>query len=457
MSIDPSIFKAYDIRGLSPEQVDEDVAFRIGQALVKFTEAKRIAVSRDMRTTTPMLFDAMTKGIMSLGCDVVDLGMLPTPVHYFGVCEYDDIDAGAIVTASHNPAEYNGMKLCTGDALQIGAVTGMPEIRDIAMEGPHDPVSEPGRTTSRDIKEDYLKRLLAEVDLDKFKPMKLVADTGNGMEGVIIEDVLSKVPGLEYEVMFKELDGNFPNHEANPIREETLEALKARVVETGADIGVAFDGDGDRVGIVDEKGDMVRGDLFLSLIVPIVLKRYPGTAVVYDVRQGMTVVEEIEKHGGRPVMAIAGTSYIKSTMRKEGAAVGGEMSNHFFFKSMCTAESSDLAILMVMQLMSETGRPLSDLVQELKRYQISGEINFTIEDKDAVMAGLEEKYRDRASDVIKIDGLRMEFFDKENPADDWFFSIRASNTEPLLRLNVEAKNKAKMEQMRDELVALIRG
>jgi phosphomannomutase len=456
MAISEKIFKAYDIRGLSPEEIDEDVAYRVGQAYVKFTGAKRVAVGKDMRETTPALFRALAEGVMSMGADVVDIGLVTTPMLYFAAGEYSDYEGGIMITASHNPSEYNGIKMCLGDALPIGGESGMNDIRDLAMAGPYEPVENKGSMSEFDIRADYLGRLFADVDVDKLRGMKVVCDTANGMEGVIIDDVLDRLEDVEATVLYKELDGTFPNHEANPLKEETLDALKDKVAEVSADLGVAFDGDGDRIGLVDEKGQVVRGDIIVALLAPVLLKDSPGAAVLYDVRESMAVVEEVEKAGGLPIMTRVGHGLIKPHMREVGAVFAGELSNHFYFRDFYGAESSDSVMLLVMGLMAETGKPLSELVAPLMRYYHSGEINSEVADKDAVLKALDQKYSEKASNVSKIDGVRMEFFDAENPEGDWWFSVRASNTEPLLRLNLEAKDQATMERMRDELVDLIR-
>ncbi|MFH2063523.1 MAG: phosphomannomutase/phosphoglucomutase [bacterium] len=457
MSLIPKIFKAYDIRGLAPQEIDADGAYRIGQAVVKFTQAKTVVVGHDMRTTSPEIFDGLSRGICSMGADAVDIGMVTTPMMYFAAGNYDRFDAGVIVTASHNPAEYNGMKLCFGDVLPIGGDTGIYDIRDLAMAGPYEPVGEPGQVSTLDIRSDYLERLFRDVDVSKLSGLKLAIDIGNGMEGTIIDDILARIPGLQTEIMYKEPDGRFPNHEANPLKVETLVDLQKKVLEMGADLGVAFDGDGDRIGLTDEKGQVLRGDILTALLAPVVLRSAPGAAVLYGVPESMAVPEEIEKADGRPVICPVGHGLIKPQMRREDAVFAGELSGHFFFRDFYGAESSDLVLLLVMKLLVESGRPLSELVAPLMRYHHSGEINSKVEDKDAVLAKLEEKYGPLATNVIRIDGVRMEFFDPTDPAGDWWFGVRASNTEPLLRLNLEAKDQAKMERLRDELLAIIRG
>jgi phosphomannomutase len=453
--MDRAMFKAYDIRALSPEVLDEDAAFRIGQAYAKFTGAKRVAVGKDMRGTTPALFAALAKGLNSQGCDVVDIGLITTPMLYFAVGQFEEFDGGLMVTASHNPSEYNGIKMCYGDALPIGAESGMEDIRDLAMAGPYGTTGE-GSLETRDIVDAYLDRLFSGVDTASIAPQKVVIDIANGMEGAIIDRILERLPQIDATVLFKELDGTFPNHEANPLKEETLDALKAKMKEIGADVGVAFDGDGDRVGLVDETGRMVRGDVIVAMLAPTVLASAPGAAVLYDVRESMMVPEEIAKAGGRPVMTRVGHGLIKPHMRREDAVFAGELSNHFYFREFYGAESSDLVMLLALQLAGRAGS-LSALVDPLMRYAHSGEINSKVADKDAVFAGLRAAYAPSASEVIEIDGLRMEFRDASAPEDDWWFSVRASNTEPVLRLNLEAKSAELMEAKKAELLGIIRG
>jgi phosphomannomutase len=454
MSVNQKIFKAYDIRGLAPEEIDEDTAYKVGQAFVRFTGAKTVVTGKDMRETTPRLFDSFAKGAMSQGADIVDIGLITTPMFYFAVGDYDLHDGGAMVTASHNPKQYNGFKLCFGDVLPIGAESGMNDIKELVLAGPY-PGRPEGTVVETSIREAYLKKLFSLIDVSKFRRLNVVVDTGNGMEGIIVEDIFRRLPTCRFSGLFLELDGGFPNHEANPLKTETLEALRNEVLISGADVGVAYDGDADRVGLVDEKGEPVRGDILLALLAPRLLKRAPGAAVIYDVRCSMAVPEQIELAGGRPVMWKVGHGLIKPKMRQENAVFAGELSQHYYFRDLHNAENTDLVMLMVFELMSETGKKLSELVAPLMSYHHSGEINFQVEDKAAVLAKLEEVYGHEASAVSKIDGLRLDFRNGSEPAEDWWFSVRASNTEPLLRLNLEAKSQAKMEDKKQELVGLI--
>lgn len=453
--MDPKIFKAYDIRGLCPGQISRDDAYLIGQAVVIFTKAKTVVVGRDMRRSGDELVPALMDGILSQGADVVSIGQVATPMMYYAVGDYELRDAGVMVTASHNPAEYNGFKLCFGDAIPIGANTGIYDVRDIALKGPY-PEKPRGQVVETDVSHDYLDRLFTAADIGKLKHFKVVADCGNGMEGPVIGRIFDRLPTCELTGLFLEPDGSFPNHEANPLKEETLDVLKKKISEIGADLGIAFDGDADRVGLVDERGRTVRGDIIEALLAPIILGKTPGATVVYDVRESMIVPEVIEKAGGRPLMAPVGHGLVKPIMKKENAAFGGELSNHYYFRDFKFAESSDLVLLMTLKLLSETGKKLSELVDPLMCYFHSGEINSEVADKDAVFRAVDAKFGAAATRIIRIDGVRYEFTDPAHPESDWWFSVRASNTEPLLRLNLEAKNREKMEKMRDELLKIIR-
>jgi phosphomannomutase len=456
MTLLPKIFKAYDIRGVVPTELDAAGARLVGQAAVRFTGAKTLVVGKDMRESTPQLFETFADGVLGQGADIIDVGLVTTPMFYFAVGDYELHDAGVMVTASHNPKQYNGFKLCHGDVMPIGAASGIYDVRDLALQGPY-PEQARGQIVETDIRAAYLERLFRQVDASKFRPLKVVVDTGNGMEGVIIKEIFERLPKCELTGLFLDLDGNFPNHEANPLKEETLDALKAEIRRQRADFGVAFDDDADRVGLVDELGNVVRGDLILALLAPRLLKKEPpGTAVLYDVRESLVAAEEIERAGGRAVMCRVGHGLIKPQMRQDKAVFAGELSNHFYFRDFYNAESSDLVMLLVMELMSETGKKLSELVAPLRRYHHSGEMNFEVADKDAVLAKVEEVYGREAAAVIRIDGVRMDFRDQDRPSEDWWFSVRASNTEPLLRLNLEAKSKSKMEAKREELLKLIR-
>ncbi len=450
------IFKAYDIRGLCPGELDADTAFRVGQAVVIFTKAKTVVVGRDMRATSLELKEALVRGILSQGADVVDVGRVTTPMFYFAVGEYDLHDAGVMVTASHNPKEYNGLKLSFGDVLPIGANTGMNDVRDLALAGPH-PTKPEGNVVESDVRASYLERLFSVVKPGAVRPLKVVLDGGNGMAGEIIGDVFAQLPQVEMQGMYLEPDGSFPNHEANPLKTETLNDLRSAVVDTHADVGFAYDGDSDRVGLVDELGEPVPGDLMLALLAGDVLRREPGATIAYTVNSSMSVEEAILAGGGRPLMVPVGHGIIKPIMRKENIALAGEISFHFYFRDFYWGESTDLVTLLVLEMMSRTGKTVSELFAPLRRYFASGEINSEVEDKDGVIARLKKEYASLAgASVSEIDGLRIDYRFAERPQDNWWFNVRASNTEPLLRLNLETTSRERTDSLRDELLKKIR-
>jgi phosphomannomutase len=456
MPINPDVFKAYDIRGLSPEEIDPDFAYQLGQAFVLFTGAKTVVVGRDMRETTPILFEALAAGVNSMGADVIDIGMVTTPMFYFAVGDHELHDAGIMITASHNPSEYNGFKMVFGDVMPIGIETGIDKIRELTLAGPYEAKAR-GIVVATDIRSAYVAKLFSLIDVENLRPLKVVVDTANGMGALTIADILDRVKNVTWEGMFLDLDGRFPNHEANPLKEETLVALKKRVLETHADLGVAFDGDADRIGLIDETGQHLRGDMILALLAPVVLDGKRGEKVLYTVNSSMVVPEEIAAAGGVSTVSRVGHALVKPQMKRERALFAGEVSGHFFFRDLANAECPDLVMLMVFALLSRTGKSLSELYAPLQRYFHSGEINSKVADKNAAFARLRAKYAAAAMTITEIDGLRMDFNDPKNPSEDWWWSIRPSNTEPLLRLTLEAKKKEKMEAMREEMLEIIRG
>jgi phosphomannomutase len=446
-TIPASIFKAYDIRGLSPGEIDPQLARRIGAAFVRFTGARMIAVGRDMRETSPALTEALIAGIRSQGAAVRDLGLVSTPIFYFGVASYPEHAAGIMVTASHNPAKYNGFKLVRAGAVPIGSGSGMEEFRDMVLSAEEFPPVGEGDLRGDDPRPDYLQKIFSLVPPGTLAPFRIAVDAGNGMAGVIISELFDRISG-ELFPLYTELDGTFPNHEANPLKTETLTDLRKEVTARGADLGIAFDGDADRVGFVDETGEPVPGDLLAALLVPRLLRDAPGAAVLYDVRCSWVTKEEILRAGGKPVMTPVGHGNVKKIMHETGAVFGAELSMHYYYRDFYTVESGDLTMLHLLALMAESGKRLSELVAPLRRYVQSGEINFELANKAEAVARIEERYARKAREVVRIDGLRMEF-------DDWWFSVRLSNTEPLLRLNIEAKERGVMDAKKEELAALI--
>ncbi|MBI2098972.1 phosphomannomutase/phosphoglucomutase [Candidatus Uhrbacteria bacterium] len=449
MKFPVSIFKAYDIRGESPGEITSEFAERLGRAFPHFTDAKTVVVGRDARKTSPELADALIKGIISQGVDVIDIGMVSTPMFYFAVGEYELHDAGIMVTASHNPAKYNGFKLVRGDAFPIGANSGMYELRDLVTSDAEFPNQKIGNVVETDISEAYLEKIFSLVDPETLKQFNLAIDNGNGMGGVILPRLLKAIPGWN-SVLYMEPDGNFPNHEANPLKEETLDDLKKLIKEKKSDLGAAFDGDADRIGFVDENGAIVSGDLITGILAARILEEHPGSPVLYDVRSSWATKEAILVAGGKPIMCPVGHALVKKMLRDTGAAFGGEVSMHYYFRDFYNGmESSDLAFLILLSILTDAGKTLSELVAPHRKYFHSGEINFKVEDKEGKFKEIEEKYKSGAKEIIRIDGIRMEF-------NDWWLNLRASNTEPLMRLNLEAKSESKMREMKEEISNLLR-
>jgi len=448
--IDKSIFKAYDIRGVYPDTLDEDLARDIGRAYVNHLglSGSRVVVARDMRLSGETLEKAFIAGVTEAGADVLDLGLVSTDALYFAVGHLEE-PGGAMVTASHNPKEYNGFKLCREDAIALSLDEGIGQIRDLILSGKTPGAVEfPGSVEEGEISEDYAEHCLSFIETEGLRPLKIVVDAGNGMAGKMLPPVFEKLP-FEYVPMYFELDGNFPNHPPSPIEPENTEALRERVVAESADFGVAFDGDADRVFVIDEKGEVVSGDLLAALVAKSVLEKKPGETIVYSAVCSKALPELIRREGGVPVRTKAGHSIIKPQMRKHDAAFGGEHSGHFYFRDNYFADSGIIAMLTVAELVSNQEKPVSELLSPIDPYVRSGEINSEVEDQETVMQKVEEFYTERGADVDHLDGLTIEF-------DDWWFSLRPSNTEPLLRLNVEAENSETMQQKRDELLGLIR-
>ncbi|MDP2708881.1 MAG: phosphomannomutase/phosphoglucomutase [bacterium] len=446
MRINPDIFKAYDIRGIYPGEFNEEIIYKIGRAIAVYTKAKKIAVGRDMRKSSARLEEALVRGMTDQGASVVKIGLASTPLLYFSTWKLD-VEAGVIITASHNPAEYNGLKMCFHQAVPIGEGSGMEEIKGLALKGEFTEISDKGRVEANgSVKKEYVEYIAGFHK--RGEPKKVVIDFANGM-GIIDKEIYEKFSGeVEALYLYDKLDGTFPNHEANPLKAETLEALRKKVVEEKADLGIAYDGDADRVGFVAEDGQIIPMDYMIALLAEEILKNYPGGLVLMDLRSSNAVKEVIEEAGGKVNRCRVGHSLIKKQMRKEGAIFAGELSGHYFFKENSKAEMATLAAVMVLNLMNETGQKMSELVKNLKRYYHSGEINSEVADKNGVMNKLKEIYKEGKLD--ELDGVRVDFT-------DWWFNARPSNTEPKLRLNLEAKTKELMEEKRDELLKIIRG
>lgn len=435
------IFKAYDIRGIYGDTITDEITYNIGRAFATFLKCRKVIVGRDMRPHSEPLFAALARGLTELGADVVDLGQCSTPMSYYANGLLGG-DAGIMITASHNPGEWNGLKLSRAQAVPISGATGIADIEKIVEGGAFDPPAEkPGRISTYEIIPEYKKHVAAHAHLAG--PIGIVADMANAM-GILEAQALEGL--IEVDPLFDTLDGTFPNHEANPLKAETLESLQERVRSGDYAFGVAFDGDADRAGFVDEKGDIIPMDLITALVAQDLLAKEKGV-VFYDLRSSWAVKEVIEENGGTPMMSRVGHAFIKQQMRESDAIFAGELSGHYYFRDNYFTESSSMAVLCVANIVSKAGKPLSEIVRPIQRYHASGEINSRIEDADAVLARLKEKYAD--GELVELDGVSIEY-------DDWWFNVRCSNTEPLIRLNLEAKTGETMAARRDEVLAEIR-
>lgn len=443
----PNIFKAYDIRGIYPAELNEETAYDIGRAVVDHFGAKAIAIGRDARSHSPALFESLARGITEGGCSVIDLGVLTTPMVYFAAWKIDGIDAVISVTASHNPPEYNGFKIALRGAVPVGENTGLIAIRDLALADNFTPKTELGLTAPYDIKPEYYDYFSAFAHLGD-RRFKIVIDTANAM-GILELPIFQRfADNLDITYLYDDLEHPFTAHEANPLKTETLGELRAKVKETGADLGIAFDGDADRVGFVDEQGEIIPMDLVTGLLAQEILRTNEGALVLYDLRSSLAVKEAIEEAGGIARECKVGHANIKKQMRDEGALFAGELSGHYYFRENSYAEAGSLPALMLLNRMAETGQPISALAGTLRRYFHSGEINSEVENKDAVLQTLREKYADGTQH--ELDGLKVSY-------PDWWFNVRPSNTEPALRLNMEAKTPELMAEKRDELLGIIQG
>jgi len=454
-SLDPdvvrAIFKAYDVRGTVPDQIDEELARRTGAAFVSVVgegHGDAVVIGHDMRPSSPGLAEAFAEGVSGAGADVVHIGLASTDGLYFASGHLGH--PGAMFTASHNPAQYNGIKLCRAGAQPVGMESGLAEIRDTVLGGGLPLSKRKGSITRVDLLDDYAAHLLSLAPVEG-RQLKVVIDAGNGMAGLTAPAVFGALGSEQVEVvpMYFELDGSFPNHEANPIEPENLRDLQARVVQEGADVGLAFDGDADRCFVVDERGRAVPPSTLTALIAARELLRDPGASVIHNLITSRAVPEIVTELGGTPVRTRVGHSFIKATMAETDAVFGGEHSGHFYFRDFWRADSGMLAALHTLSALSDTDRSLSELAATYERYVVSGEINSTVADQAAVVAEIEAAYAANGAVVDHLDGLTV-------TTDDWWFNVRPSNTEPLLRLNVEGNDTATMERVRDEVLARIR-
>jgi len=446
-----AIFKAYDVRGIYPDAIDEAAAYAIGRAYIMYTKAGRVAVGRDIRESSPALFENLVRGLADGGADVYDLGLATTPMVYFasGVL---DVDGGIMLTASHNPAAYNGMKFCRRQAVPIGEGSGLEEIKRIALAGNFPAGAAKGQIIKSDIKEDYFRHLLSFANLGGRK-FKIVADFANAM-GILEMEIYRRLADrIELVPLYDEFDSAFPNHEANPLKLETLKDVQAKVTAEKADLGVAYDGDGDRVGFVDEQGEIIPMDFITAIVAEAVLEKNPGATILFDLRSSMAVREIIEERGGIAKECRVGHALIKRQMRELGAVFAGELSGHYYFQENFLAEAGSLPVIYILNLLAETGQSISAIAGKVRRYFHSGEINSEAADKEAVLAKLKEIYQ--AGELDELDGIKISFWN--NPLGRrWWFNVRPSNTEPLLRLNLEADSPALMAEKRNEILKIIR-
>lgn len=442
------IFKAYDIRGLYPAEIDDEDAYRIARAFVTALGCKRVVVGHDMRESAASFEKATVRGLIDQGADVVPIGLTSTPMYYYAV-NHLNADAGVMCTASHNPAEYNGYKMTGHSAIPSIAFVENDRLWEMACAGEFDEPAQKGRLHDVEcVLDSYADAVLDNVGIRSFGKLKIVIDCANGMGGYILPKICEKV-GSDPVRLYWRLDGSFPNHEANPLKTETLLALQDRVVDEKSDFGASFDGDGDRVAFVDEKGAIIPGDFVTALIAREMLKKKPGAEILYDLRSSWVVPEEIEKAGGKAIECRVGHGLIKKQMREEGGYFAGELSSHYYFSDFFTTDNGDLAMLNLIKLILAEGKPLSEIVGPMRRYFHSGEINSEVKDIPAVLKRLQDTYGPAAKRTTHLDGYKAEF-------DDWWFNVRASNTEPLIRLNLEARTSDMMNDKVEELLKAIR-
>lgn len=448
-NIDPSIFKAYDIRGVYPQQLNEDLAHQVGRAFVAYLGAKRIAVSRDMRLSSPSLAAAFIDGALTQGADVVDLGMLGTDMLYYAVAR-DELDGGAQITASHNPKQYNGMKLVRAQAFPLSGDAGISDIREMILDARIPDAGTRGQRSETALLDDYIDHVMSFIDPAVIRPFNLVLDAGSGMAGLVAPPLFDRLPCRTTRLCF-DIDGSFPNHQANPLLEENRRHLIEQVISDGADAGVAWDGDADRCFFVDGEGEFIAGDFITALLAEAFLRKETGAKIIYDVRASYAVKDIVTQGGGVALMNRVGHAFIKKRMREENAAFGGEVTGHYYFRNNFFADNGVIPALLILELMSVKGQTLSELLAPLRaKYFISGEINTEMADMataQSTIDALAARYAD--GHVYRMDGVSVEY-------PSWHFNVRPSNTEPLLRLNLEGETAEQMSKKRDEVLRFIR-
>ena len=447
MNVNPDIFRAYDIRGIYPDDLNEEAGYAIGRAFVTFLEVDTVIVGRDMRLSGPQMFNAVTRGIMDQGANVINIGMVSTDQYYYACATLDK--AGIMVTASHNPAQYSGLKMVKKMPQLLSGDAGIQDLRRIVENDAYAPSSGKGSMSEMDLSEDFVNMVLGLVDVEALADLKVIADTGNGMVGPILTRVYGRMPSINLTGMYLDPDGSLPNHGLDPLQPENRAELEKRVTTDKADIGFAFDGDGDRFFTIDDRGHFVPGDFLTALMGQYYLEKYPGANVLYDVRASWAVPDLIKAASGTPMMERVGHAFIKARMAKENAVFAGEVTGHYYFKDFFYADSGIIPSLIIMEMMSKKKASLSELLAPLEaKYFISGEINTRITgEPKAKLQELADTFRD--ADIRWLDGVSVTY-------PDWHFNVRASNTEPLLRLNLEAMSKDLMEEKRDQVLEIIR-
>lgn len=445
MDVNPSIFKAYDIRGIYPTDLNEDIAYLIGRAFVTLLGAETVIVGHDMRLSGPAVFDAVTRGITDQGADVISIGLVSTDQYYFA-CSKLELP-GMMVTASHNPKAYNGFKMVRKMPQLLSGEEGIQDLRKLVESENFPQAGRKGKIRSQDFRDEFVAEILSLVDVGSFKPIKVIADTANGTVGPILTEVYKNLP-VDLIGLYLEPDGSLPNHGLDPLQPENRAELEQRVVSEQAAIGFAFDGDGDRFFAIDDRGKFIPGDFLTALMGRYLLEKDPGAKIIHDVRASWAVADLVKAAGGTPLIERVGHAFMKRRMSNEGALFAGEVSGHYYFRSFNCADSGILPSLVLLEMLSAKGQKMSEFLAELEaRYFISGEINSTVNDQTAKIEELAERYKDGEQD--RLDGLSVGY-------PTWHFNVRPSNTEPLLRLNLEAKTREEMEQRRDEVLGIIR-
>ncbi|MFH2011909.1 MAG: phosphomannomutase/phosphoglucomutase [Pseudomonadota bacterium] len=445
LKINKGIFKAYDIRGIYPEEINEETAYKIAQAYVEFVKPKEVVLGKDVRLSSPSLWRAAAQGINDAGVDVIDIGTISTDMLYFSVAQYG-FDGGITISASHNPVQYNGMKMVREKAIPISSDTGIQEIMEIVLKSKKITVKKKGQIIVKDIMEDYLKHVRSFIDTNKIRPLKIVANANFGLAGVVAEKLAKEMPLKIIGINFTP-DGSFPKGRPDPLIPENRQETIGRIKETGADFGVAWDADADRCFFFDEKGEFAQGYFITALLAKTFLNRYPGSKIIFDPRLTWANIDTVRENGGIPLINKCGHSFFKDRMRQEDAVFAGETSAHYYFRDNYYADNGMIPFMVMLEILSSSGKTLSELLAPFKdKYFVSGEINKEARNKERILQVIEEKYKE--SKIEHIDGLSVEY-------DDWRFNLRLSNTEPLLRLNLEAKSKILMEEKLYEITKLI--